>query len=199
MENGIRSRLEKSPEERRNSRSVCTCTPRRGSPPSGSVIARVQTIGSQGVIDAVSGSVIYTKCRRSRGCQFAQDLGDRMRDVVRVTFSEFRRTIGENGSPGTDHGRSTAMMVISGAVRGRKVLGRLPGPDPAHLFEGRDVAVTADFRDLFAELLSRTRARPRSRRCSRATRALRGRDPVVRAIRDSGRGATAGALIRPDA
>jgi uncharacterized protein (DUF1501 family) len=35
------------------------------------------------------------------------------------------------------------------------VLGKWPGLDPAQRFEGRDVAVTTDFRDLFAELLGR--------------------------------------------
>jgi uncharacterized protein (DUF1501 family) len=86
---------------------------------------------------------------------FAQDLGDRMRDVVLVTCSEFGRTIAENGSSGTDHGRATAMLVMGGPVRGGRVLGRWPGLEPAARFEGRDLAVTTDFRDLFAELLER--------------------------------------------
>src|SRR5262252_1576486 len=86
---------------------------------------------------------------------FAQDLGDRMSDVALVTCSEFGRTIAENGTAGTDHGHATAMMVLGGSVRGGKVLGRWPGLDPDNRFEGRDVAVTTDFRDLFAELLSR--------------------------------------------
>jgi len=86
---------------------------------------------------------------------FAQDLGDRMSDVVLVTCSEFGRTISENGSAGTDHGHATAMMVLGGPVNGGRVLGRWPGLDPAARFEGRDVAVTTDFRDLFAEGLAR--------------------------------------------
>ena len=86
---------------------------------------------------------------------FAQDLGDRMNDVVVVTCSEFGRTIAENGSSGTDHGRATAMLVMGGEVRGGRVLGRWPGLEPEARFEGRDLAVTTDFRDLFAELLGR--------------------------------------------
>jgi uncharacterized protein (DUF1501 family) len=35
------------------------------------------------------------------------------------------------------------------------VLGRWPGLDPGSRFEERDVAVTTDFRDLFAEILAR--------------------------------------------
>jgi len=86
---------------------------------------------------------------------FAQDLGDRMSDVVLVTCSEFGRTIAQNGSAGTDHGRATAMMVMGGPVQGGRVLGRWPGLEPSARFEGRDLAVTTDFRDLFAEILGR--------------------------------------------
>jgi uncharacterized protein (DUF1501 family) len=86
---------------------------------------------------------------------FARDLDDRMDDVVLLTCSEFGRTIAENGSAGTDHGHATAMFVLGGRVRGGRVLGRWPGLDPANRFEGRDVAVTTDFRDLFGEVLAR--------------------------------------------
>src|SRR2546428_23986 len=84
-----------------------------------------------------------------------RDVGERMRDVVVLTMSEFGRTVRENGSSGTDHGHATAMLVLGGPVNGGRVLGKWPGLDPAQRFEGRDVAVTTDFRDLFAELLAR--------------------------------------------
>ncbi len=86
---------------------------------------------------------------------FAQDLDERMRDVVLLTMSEFGRTVRENGNSGTDHGHATAMLVLGGAVNGGTVLGRWPGLDPANRFEGRDLAVTTDFRDLFGEILAR--------------------------------------------
>jgi uncharacterized protein (DUF1501 family) len=86
---------------------------------------------------------------------FAQDLDERMNEVVVVTCSEFGRTIAENGSSGTDHGRATAMLVMGGPVKGGRVLGRWPGLATEARFEGRDLAVTTDFRDLFAELLGR--------------------------------------------
>jgi len=86
---------------------------------------------------------------------FAQDLGDRLRDVVVLTMSEFGRTIRENGTIGTDHGHATAMLAFGGPVSGGKVHGRWPGLDPADRFEGRDLAVTTDFRDLFGEILAR--------------------------------------------
>src|SRR5213595_1465148 len=86
---------------------------------------------------------------------FTRDVGERMRDVVVLTMSEFGRTVRENGSSGTDHGHATAMLVLGGPVNGGRVLGKWPGLDPAQRFEGRDVAVTTDFRDLFAEILAR--------------------------------------------
>ncbi|MEO8450466.1 MAG: DUF1501 domain-containing protein [Gemmatimonadota bacterium] len=86
---------------------------------------------------------------------FATDLGTRMQDVVVLTMSEFGRTIHENGTSGTDHGHATAMLVLGGHVQGKQVAGRWPGLDPANRFEGRDLAVTTDFRDLFSEILTR--------------------------------------------
>jgi uncharacterized protein (DUF1501 family) len=86
---------------------------------------------------------------------FAQDLGEKLRDVVVLTMSEFGRTVRENGNAGTDHGHATAMLVLGGPVQGGRVLGRWPGLDPGSRFEERDVAVTTDFRDLFAEILAR--------------------------------------------
>ncbi|HVR38870.1 MAG TPA: DUF1501 domain-containing protein, partial [Thermoanaerobaculia bacterium] len=75
---------------------------------------------------------------------FAKDLGTRMSDVVLVTMSEFGRTVHENGNRGTDHGHATVMTVLGGNVRGGKVYGTWPGL--ANLYEGRDLAVTTDFR-----------------------------------------------------
>jgi uncharacterized protein (DUF1501 family) len=89
-----------------------------------------------------------------------RDLGDRMADVVVLTMSEFGRTVRENGNRGTDHGHATAMLVLGGPVRGGKVHGRWPGLRRDQLFEGRDLAVTTDFRDLFTEVAQRHLAIP---------------------------------------
>ena len=86
---------------------------------------------------------------------FAKSLGSRMSDVVLVTTSEFGRTVKENGNRGTDHGHGTVMLVLGGATRGGKVHGAWPGLEREQLFEGRDLAVTTDFRDVFAEVLSK--------------------------------------------
>ncbi len=84
----------------------------------------------------------------------ARDLGDRMDDVVIVTMSEFGRAVAENGNRGTDHGHGNAMMIIGGHnVRGGTVYGRWPGLAREQRYEGRDLAVTTDFRSVFAEIV----------------------------------------------
>ena len=83
---------------------------------------------------------------------FTTDLGPRMRDVVVLTMSEFGRTVKENGTAGTDHGHATTMFVLGGGVAGGKVHGRWPGLSPEQRHEGRDLAVTTDYRDLFSEV-----------------------------------------------
>jgi uncharacterized protein (DUF1501 family) len=85
---------------------------------------------------------------------FSKDMGDRMEDIVIVTMSEFGRTAQENGDAGTDHGHGSLMMVLGGGVNGGKVYGRWPGLEKEQLFEARDLAVTTDFRDVLAELVT---------------------------------------------
>jgi len=85
----------------------------------------------------------------------ATDLGDRIDDTVILTMSEFGRAVAENGGGGTDHGHGNAMMILGGGVRGGRVYGRWPGLAVEHRYEGRDLAVTTDFRDLFGEIVTR--------------------------------------------
>ncbi len=85
---------------------------------------------------------------------FYQDLGDRMEDVMILTMSEFGRTARENGSAGTDHGKATVMFLIGDSVKGGQVYGDWPGLDRELLNENRDLAMTTDFRDVFAEVLT---------------------------------------------
>lgn len=80
-----------------------------------------------------------------------RDLGERMSDVLVLTMSEFGRTARQNGNRGTDHGHGTAFFALGGPVKGGKVLGQWPGLGPDKLFEGRDLAITTDYRDFFAE------------------------------------------------
>jgi uncharacterized protein (DUF1501 family) len=83
------------------------------------------------------------------------DLGDRMADTVVLTMSEFGRAVNENGNRGTDHGHGNAMMVIGGGVHGGRVYGQWPGLAAEKRYEGRDLAVTTDFRDVFGEIVVR--------------------------------------------
>ena len=83
------------------------------------------------------------------------DVGDRIEDTVVLTMSEFGRAVDQNGSGGTDHGHGNAMMVIGGGVRGGQVYGRWPGLATDRRYDGRDLAVTTDFRDVFAEIVTR--------------------------------------------
>lgn len=82
----------------------------------------------------------------------AQELGPAFNDTVIVVLSEFGRTLRENGNGGTDHGHGNAMWLMGGKLRGGKVYGQWPGLGPGGLHEGRDLAVTTDFRAVLAAL-----------------------------------------------
>jgi uncharacterized protein (DUF1501 family) len=84
-----------------------------------------------------------------------KDLGDRMNNIVILTMTEFGRTIRQNGSGGTDHGHSSCLFALGGPVKGGKVYGKWPGLATEQLYEGRDLALTTDFRDVFAEVAAR--------------------------------------------
>ena len=85
---------------------------------------------------------------------FYVDLGDLMEDTVVVTMSEFGRTARENGNRGTDHGHANVMFVMGGPVKGGKVYGKWPGLDQSQLYEGRDLALTTDFRQVLGECVA---------------------------------------------
>jgi len=86
---------------------------------------------------------------------FHQDMGDRMADIVVVTMSEFGRTAKENGNRGTDHGHANCMFVMGGDVKGGRVYGQWPGLAEHQLNEGRDLALTTDFRSVVGEVLTK--------------------------------------------
>jgi uncharacterized protein (DUF1501 family) len=85
---------------------------------------------------------------------FSADLCERMADVCVVTMTEFGRTVRENGTRGTDHGHGSVMLVLGGGVKGRRVVARWKGLREQDLFEGRDLAVTTDHREVLSEVLS---------------------------------------------
>jgi uncharacterized protein (DUF1501 family) len=84
----------------------------------------------------------------------ATDLGERMSDTVILTMSEFGRAAAENGNRGTDHGHGNAMLIVGGPVKGGRVYGKWPGLKADQRFEGRDLAITTDFRDVFSEIVT---------------------------------------------
>jgi uncharacterized protein (DUF1501 family) len=84
---------------------------------------------------------------------FYKDMGDRMADVAVVTMSEFGRTAKENGTRGTDHGHANVMFVMGGGINGG-IRGEWPGLQPEQLYEGRDLNITTDFRDVLGELVT---------------------------------------------
>jgi uncharacterized protein (DUF1501 family) len=86
---------------------------------------------------------------------FWTDLGPLAEETVIVTMSEFGRTARENGNRGTDHGHANVMFLLGGPVRGGRVYGRWPGLDPSQLNEGRDLALTTDFRRVLGEAVAR--------------------------------------------
>jgi len=86
---------------------------------------------------------------------FWTDLGNLAESTVLITMSEFGRTARENGNRGTDHGHANVMFVLGGPVRGGRVYGRWPGLDQSQLHEGRDLALTTDFRTVVGESVTR--------------------------------------------
>jgi uncharacterized protein (DUF1501 family) len=81
-------------------------------------------------------------------------LGDEGDNVTTIVMSEFGRTAKENGNKGTDHGHGNVMWVLGGNIAGGKVFGRWNGLSGNALYEGRDVAVTTDFRSVIAAVLA---------------------------------------------
>lgn len=104
------------------------------------------------------GTVNGTFAQRARDLSgsieaFWTDLGERYHDdVVLMTMTEFGRTVHENGSGGTDHGRGSCMFVLGNFVDGGKVHGSLAELHREELSQRRDIPVTTDFRSLFSEV-----------------------------------------------
>jgi uncharacterized protein (DUF1501 family) len=83
-----------------------------------------------------------------------EELGPALRETAVLVLTEFGRTVAQNGNGGTDHGHGSAVLALGGPIRGGRVYGRWPGLEPEALHEGRDLAVTTDFRQILAEVLA---------------------------------------------
>jgi uncharacterized protein (DUF1501 family) len=86
---------------------------------------------------------------------FAERLGPVFDDTTVLVVSEFGRTVAQNGTGGTDHGHGNVMWVLGGDIAGGQVHGRWPGLDASALYEGRDLAITTDFRQVLAGVCER--------------------------------------------
>ncbi|MEH2002442.1 MAG: DUF1501 domain-containing protein [Nostoc sp.] len=80
-------------------------------------------------------------------------LGSVYQNTTIVVMSEFGRTVKQNDNGGTDHGHGNVMWVLGGKIRGGKVYGEWPGLSTAQLYQGRDLAITTDFRDVISAVL----------------------------------------------
>ena len=87
--------------------------------------------------------------------QLVRDLGPMFADTTVVVMSEFGRTVQENGNRGTDHGHGNVLWVLGGQIQGGQVYGPWPGLESAQRYQGRDLAVTTDFRAVIASVLTR--------------------------------------------
>ena len=85
---------------------------------------------------------------------FVKDLKDQNRfgDVMLFTFSEFGRRVEQNASNGTDHGTANNMFLVSGALKQKGLINRLP--DLSDLNEG-DLKYNVDFKNVYATVLKK--------------------------------------------
>lgn len=83
---------------------------------------------------------------------FWTDLSAYQDRVTVMTMTEFGRTVKQNGTGGTDHGRASCNFILGNDVNGGIVHGNMQALSPEHLEDGRDLAVTTDFRAVFSEV-----------------------------------------------
>ena len=95
--------------------------------------------------------------------ELATRLGPTFDDTTILVISEFGRTARQNGTGGTDHGHGNVMWALGGGVAGGKVYGRWPGIDASSLNDGRDLAVTTDFRQVLAGVCAHNLGLPDNR------------------------------------
>jgi uncharacterized protein (DUF1501 family) len=86
---------------------------------------------------------------------FWNDLSAYQDDVTVMTMTEFGRTVHQNGTGGTDHGRASCNFILGNNVNGGLVHGKMQPLSVENLEDGRDLAVTTDFRSVFSEVADR--------------------------------------------
>lgn len=86
---------------------------------------------------------------------FWTDMGSYQDDVTVMTMTEFGRTVKQNGTGGTDHGRASCNFILGNSVNGGIMHGNVQPLAIENLEDGRDLAVTTDFRSVFSEVADR--------------------------------------------
>ena len=86
---------------------------------------------------------------------FWTDLESYQDDVTVMTMTEFGRTVHQNGTGGTDHGRASCNFILGNNVKGGMVYADIKSLAPENLEDGRDLPVTVDFRSVFSEVADR--------------------------------------------
>lgn len=121
-------------------------------------IAFAETMGWDTHVQQGTGNGTFAQRARDLSgsiAAFWKDIESHQDRVVLMTMTEFGRTVHENGSGGTDHGRASCLFVLGNHVDGGKVHGRIPELDPDALQDGRDLPVTTDFRSVFSGVVSK--------------------------------------------
>ena len=86
---------------------------------------------------------------------FWKDMEAYQDDVTVMTMTEFGRTVHQNGTGGTDHGRASCLFVLGNDVKGKKVYNQMGTLAKENLEDGRDLPVTTDFRSVFGEVANK--------------------------------------------
>jgi uncharacterized protein (DUF1501 family) len=81
---------------------------------------------------------------------FWKDVEAYQDDVTVMTMTEFGRTVHQNGTGGTDHGRASCNFILGNQVAGGRVYGDVKALTMENLEDGRDLPVTTDFRSVFS-------------------------------------------------
>lgn len=83
---------------------------------------------------------------------FWTDMNAYQDDLTVMTMTEFGRTVKQNGTGGTDHGRASCNFILGNDVNGGMVHGDVQALSIENLEDGRDLKVTTDFRSVFSEV-----------------------------------------------
>ncbi len=86
---------------------------------------------------------------------FWKDMDAYQDDVTLMTMTEFGRTVKQNGTGGTDHGRASCLFVLGNDVQGGQVYHNIKGLSTDLLEDGRDLPVSTDFRAVFSAVANK--------------------------------------------